>query len=462
MTTPLVILGGGLSGLAAAIRYARFGLPALILEQHDKPGGLNSYYRRQGYLLETGLHAMTNFAPAGDKRAPLNRLFRQLKLSRKRFATHEQICSEILFAGCSLRFSNDIEMLSEEIAASFPAQADGFRALVAHVKEYDPFTPAPWKSAREVLAGFLSDPLLVDMVLCPLMIYGNANEHDMDFAQFVIMFNAVFLEGFFRPEGTIKDLLDLLTGHYLALGGEIRYRAKVTGVRADGGRVRAVTLDSGEEIACSSVLSTIGAPNTLALLPGCLPLEKKEYEGRMSFMESIFMVPRERCGLPDDRTCIFFSFDESYQYRRPDTLINPRAGVVNFPDSFHGLERKDSVQVRVTNPANYDLWAALERRPGRESRYREAKEKAVRDSLAVACKIVGNFGQNIVYQDSFTPVTIERYTSKAQGAVYGSPVKIKDGRTRYENLFVAGTDQGYLGIVGAMLSGVTIVNQHLL
>ena len=77
-------------------------------------------------------------------------------------------------------------------------------------------------------------------------------------------------------------------------------------------------------------------------------------------------------------------------------------------------------------------------------------------------KIVGNYGRDIVYQDSFTPLTIERFTGKDQGAVYGSPVKIKDGRTPMQNLFIAGTDQGFLGIVGSMLSGVTIVNQHLL
>jgi all-trans-retinol 13,14-reductase len=59
-------------------------------------------------------------------------------------------------------------------------------------------------------------------------------------------------------------------------------------------------------------------------------------------------------------------------------------------------------------------------------------------------------------------LTIERFTRKAQGAVYGSAVKIRDGVTPWPNLFIAGTDQGYLGIVGAMLSGVTVVNQHLL
>lgn len=66
----LIIIGGGLSGLAAGIRSARFGQKTLIVEQHALPGGLNSYYYRQGYLLETGLHAMTNYAGPETKHAP--------------------------------------------------------------------------------------------------------------------------------------------------------------------------------------------------------------------------------------------------------------------------------------------------------------------------------------------------------------------------------------------------------
>jgi phytoene dehydrogenase-like protein len=84
------------------------------------------------------------------------------------------------------------------------------------------------------------------------------------------------------------------------------------------------------------------------------------------------------------------------------------------------------------------------------------------ESKKVVGKIIGNYSGNIVYEDSFTPMTIERYTSRLQGAVYGSPEKIKDGRTDFENLYIAGTDQGYLGIIGSLLSGVTMVNQHIL
>ena len=44
-------------------------------------------------------------------------------------------------------------------------------------------------------------------------------QDDMDLSQFAIMFQAIYLEGMFRPKGTIKEFLDLLVDHYLHLGG---------------------------------------------------------------------------------------------------------------------------------------------------------------------------------------------------------------------------------------------------
>ena len=162
----LIIIGGGLSGLAAGIRFARFGGSVLILEKHAIPGGLNSYYFRKGFLLETGLHAMTNFADPRDKRAPLNRLFRQLKFSRNDFVTHEQFGSLIHFpGGNTLRFTNDFALLQEEIASRFPGEIDGFNNLLAVLNSYEPFTPKQWLSTRAMLGRFLHDPLLIDMLL---------------------------------------------------------------------------------------------------------------------------------------------------------------------------------------------------------------------------------------------------------------------------------------------------------
>ena len=57
MRCSLLVIGGGLSGLAAAIRAARFHPDVLLVEKHSRLGGLNSYFYRNDTLFETGLHA---------------------------------------------------------------------------------------------------------------------------------------------------------------------------------------------------------------------------------------------------------------------------------------------------------------------------------------------------------------------------------------------------------------------
>lgn len=452
----LVIIGGGLSGLAAGIRAARFGLKTLILEQHALPGGLNSYYHRQGRLFETGLHAMTNCAAPGEKQAPLNRLFRQLHLSRKSFLLHEQLSSEIRFCGNRLLFSNDPGLLETEIAREFPGAIDRFQRLKEAIRALDPFAPSPWRSARQWLSGQLENPRLEEMLLLPLMVYGNAEEHDMDLSQFVIMFRAVFEEGFFRPAQTMREFLDLLVRQYLEFGGELRYRAPVAAMCIEKGRIQGVRLADGTELRAAAVLSTAGIPETIRLSGWAADPER--FSGKMSFMETISLVARDTAApLGQDRTIIFYQNKPQLRYQRPEDFLDTSWGVICFPDHFQGLPEAEHQQIRVTNAASYPRWRALS-----PEDYAREKGRQTAASVQASEEIIGNYRQSIVYQDSFTPVTIKRFTRKAQGAVYGSAVKIRDGVTPWPNLFIAGTDQGFLGIVGAMLSGITVVNQHLL
>jgi hypothetical protein len=46
--------------------------------------------------------------------------------------------------------------------------------------------------------------------------------------------------------------------------------------------------------------------------------------------------------------------------------------------------------------------------------------------------------------------------------VYGAPHKQLDGTTPLKNLFLCGTDQGYCGIVGSIISGISMANRHCL
>ena len=186
----VAIIGAGMSGLAAGIRLAHFGRKVCIFERHNAVGGLNSFYSISGRKFDVGLHAMTNFVRPGVKGTPLTKLLRQLRIDRDEFALCEQKQSRVAFGSrgeTSLRFTNDFVVLESEVAAKFPAHIDRFRDLLATVKKYDDVALDTQPiSAREIVRQHITDPLLEDMLFCPLMYYGSATEHDMEFGQFVI------------------------------------------------------------------------------------------------------------------------------------------------------------------------------------------------------------------------------------------------------------------------------------
>lgn len=460
MKVPFLVIGGGLSGIAAAIRAARFIPDVVLIEQHSRLGGLNSYFYRNKVLYETGLHAITNYSEANDKRAPLNRLLRQLKLKRSQLSFCQQHESKILFPdNATLSFSNDFDALQESIAATFPQAQKGMEKLLGFLQQFDPFVVKPFRSAKSFLTQTLGDSLLADMLLCPLMYYGSCHENDMDLSQFAIMFRAIYLEGMFRPNGTIKDFLETLKDHFVALGGTLRLGAPVKNIIHSDNQAHGVLLENGEELECDNIISTIGHYETLKLLGRNIDIPSNG-SGRLGFVENIFRLPSKRIPANYDRTTIiFYNRAKTFRYQNPQELVDHESGVICFPSHFQNLPLQDFAEIRTTHLANYSHWRAIRKD---SKRYNEAKKNASLRSLERAEEIIGRFSSHIVYGNSFTPITIENYTGKIAGAIYGSPEKIKNGDIGFTNLFLAGTDQGFLGIVGSMLSGVSVTNQHIL
>ncbi len=454
-----IIIGAGLSGLAAGIRLAMFDKRVVILEKHVEIGGLNSFYTRKHRRFDVGLHAMTNFTPKGARGGPLARLLKQLRFRHEEFRLCEQGFSEIRFPGRRLRFSNQFGLLEEDIAAAFPGQIDGFRRLVRRVQEFDELNldDATRLSARAVAGECLSDPVLIDMLFCPLMYYGSASEGDMDFYQFVIMFKSIYMEGFAKPEGGMFFILNLLKERFLSLGGELRLGAPVKTLHARNGTLAAVELADGETLSAGRVLSSAGYLETLRLCRPPLAAAETHPPGRMSFMESIFVLDREPRELGFEPSIVFFCTEPRFRYRVPEELVDVTSGVLCLPNNFRYPRPLPEGMIRLTHQANYDLWDGLAR-----SDYRAAKKRERERALDALGGFFPDFRQNVVYIDSFTPKTIFKYTGHLNGAVYGSPQKIKNGVTPLNNLFICGTDQGFLGIIGATLSGISMANRHVL
>ncbi len=454
----VIIIGTGMSGLAAGIRLAYFGKRVCILERHYAFGGLNSYYRLGGREYDVGLHAVTNYRTGGDRNAPLPKLLRQLRLTPDDFDLRPQRFSEVHFPGCRLRFSNDVELLISEVADRFPRDADNFRALIAEIRAYDDLRlDAKHSPTRPILRARLREPLLIEMLLCPMMYYGSAEEHDMDFTQFVTLFKSIFLEGFARPLEGVRRIVKALVRKYRQCGGTLCMRCGVKSLGVDRGRVKSVELDSGERLSADTVLSSAGYVETMRLCAEPDAPTTKERVGNLSFVETIAVLDRRPAELGHDATIVFFNDAENFTYARPNDLVDTRSGVLCCPTNYEGHGELREGSVRLTWLANHEKWTALG-----EAAYAAAKRRLLTPYFDRVRIYMPEAESHVVCTDMFTPVTIERFTGHLGGAVYGSPVKRRDGRTPIENLFVCGTDQGYLGIIGAMLSGITVANLHVL
>lgn len=456
-----------MAGLGAGIRLAMYDKKVLILERHNAPGGLNSFYSQNGRKYDVGLHALTNFVPPSVKGTPLGRICRQLRIERDALDLCEQKGSRIAFPGIDLHFSNDFSLLESEIACEFPAAIDGFMRLVAHIKSFEYFdSRQSTVSARAVLQEYLAAaPLLQEMLLCPLQYYGCAKEHDMDWDQFVILFKSIYLEGFARPLEGVRRVIRVLLDRYRECGGYRRMKCGVAKMDVRDNRVTEITLDDGTVITATKIFSSIGRVETERLYTKSESLSTSDpLVGPLSFCETITILdtpPADLFGCMD--TIIFFNHSSHFHYAAPThALCDDRSGVICVPNNYRyaaGESLPEGI-IRLTALASHTLWTQLS-----EAAYHDAKREWFDRLRKAAFAFIPGvttipLEKHTLATDMFTPRTIEKYTGHLGGAVYGSPEKVRDGRTDIENLFLCGTDQGMLGIIGALHSGISMANAY--
>ena len=257
----------------------------------------------------------------------------------------------------------------------------------------------------------------------------------------------------------MRQILKVLVRHFKELGGELKLRHGVQEILVENGRAVGVRLDDGRTIEAENVLSSAGVVETFGLVPGLGDDSRKPAEGELSFNETIFVLDRPPADLGHKETIIFYNDSERFTYAVPDEPCDIRSGIVCSPNNFRydEGEKLDDGIVRITALANPAYWFSLP-----EDEYVRQKEAWGKRMVESALRFMPDFRPHVVDTDIFTPKTIKRFTGHARGAVYGAPRKILTGETPVKGLYLCGTDQGFLGIIGSMLSGITIANNQLL
>ena len=452
----VVVIGAGMSGLGAGLRLALAGKKVLIVEQHNVIGGLNSFYLKDGIKYDVGLHALTNYVKAGTKGHPLTKLCRQLRIPYEALLLSEQKSSLIQFPVLTLKFTNDFDVLLTEVEEKFPKEREGFQKLInaIHTTAETELSGPLFVSTREKLKQFIREPLLQEMLLLPLFYYGSAHVNDLDWRQFVILFKAIYQEGFARPKGGVRTLLKLLRDRYREWGGVLRVKTEVSKILIKDNHAKALLLQSGEMIRARQVVSSIGYCETLKLCG----VSQNYTAPLLSFAETITTFDQLPHAYGWENTIVFFNQSDKAYYCPTQEFMDLKSGVICIPENYCEEQSLARTTLRTTHLASYHAWKNLD-----QEAYRKQKQASLEQSQQCAFHLLGGIKpMSFIAQDSFTPLTIERFTKHFNGAIYGFPEKRRLGTFGYENLYLCGTDQGFLGIVGALLSGISIANLHCL
>ncbi|NTV53846.1 MAG: NAD(P)-binding protein, partial [Syntrophaceae bacterium] len=73
-TYDAIIIGAGIGGLVCGCYLAKAGMKVLIAEQHNRPGGYCTSFKRLGFTFDAGPHCFGSYRKEGITRKILEEL----------------------------------------------------------------------------------------------------------------------------------------------------------------------------------------------------------------------------------------------------------------------------------------------------------------------------------------------------------------------------------------------------
>ena len=155
MKYDIIIIGAGLGGLTAGARLAKDGKKVLVIEQHSKPGGCATTFRRGDYTLEVGLHEMDSPVP-GDMKA---RIFNDLEVFESVQFLNVPEFFHFINGRVQITIPHNPEMAIERLTKLFPEEINGiktyFNLLLTPRKKSQPEEPSMDISVGEYLDSII-------------------------------------------------------------------------------------------------------------------------------------------------------------------------------------------------------------------------------------------------------------------------------------------------------------------
>ena len=291
----VLVVGGGHNGLVAACYLARAGRRVIVLEASEKAGGGSRTDETiSGYRFNThaAAHNIINMTSIPD----------ELDLARAglEYLPMDPFATGLFSDGRAVRFFRDLDATVESIAEQSPDDALAYRAfmrralplvevavgsldrannpvarMLSVARRVGPSLQAVRRAggivglAHDLLTpygGLLETAFPSDLTRAPISSFASHSSAgpNLPGGSFYVFWQAAYhLYGQWHPRGGSQSLTDALISRLRSWGGELRTGTAVEAIDARGGRVRGVTLEGGEYLDASEVVTAVNIQSAL-------------------------------------------------------------------------------------------------------------------------------------------------------------------------------------------------------
>ena len=283
MSKSIIIIGAGIAGLSAGCYGRMNGYHTHIFEQHDKPGGLCTAWKRKDYTIDGCIHWLVGSNPNSD----FNRLWRELGALRgMEIVDHEVFIRFEGTDGRSFDLYTDVDRLERHMKELAPADVAAIEDLTGTIRSISR-ARMPLAKPREIstpLDGLRMLPRMLPLVRpllkwrkTPLAAFAERFTDPLLYEAFTRLFGLpdfpllgfTFTMAWLNnrdagyPVGGSLEFSRNIERRYLDLGGEITYKARVDRILVEKGRAAGVRLEDGSEHRADVVISAADGHATI-------------------------------------------------------------------------------------------------------------------------------------------------------------------------------------------------------
>jgi len=462
MQYDVVIVGSGLGGLICARQLAKEGRSVVVLEQHHVPGGCLQSYRRDGMLLDTGLHYVGGLADG----QPLHDVFETLGLLKLPWQRLDADgADQITIGNETYCLAEGYERFVHTLAQCFPKEQEALNEYVDMLQKVAGDGADAMKylaiNAYDYLHKLFKNPLLANVVSAAAMRMELRRE-SLPLFTYAHGLNS-YIQSSWRLKGSGSMIVDSLVSDITAMGGDICCGMKVEELCRQENSIVAARCANGMSFQGRLFISDAHPQLTIGWLK-----EPKSINGifrrRIAALENtsgLFTVSL----ILKPKSLAYFNHNK-YVYR------NEQLWSAQTNECGHDNHRVNGVMASARVPEDgsayvrqLDLLAPMswnwckpweETTVGRRGHdYERMKQMVADDCIALAERVIPRLGDMVEKRYASTPLTWRDYTLTPQGSAFGirkdcrQPLMtMLSPRTPIPNLMLTGQSLALHGLEG--------------